>query len=311
MKAAREAPIARWLAKLKMQPVGPEGLAISRLLFYFWIAIRHVNTHTAAWLPFAELDFKPVWLLKVLGLHFVSAWWLNLFDTVWMVALVFAGLGLFTRVSTTVSFVLGTYLLALPHCVGKAHHSDAIVLFALAAFSLSRCGDALSIDAWLARRRGAAVERAPSTEYAWLAWFGLTCIVIVYCSAGIAKLRASGLQWAWGEGNTTRFISHQYTHEPPTRLGLKIVALGEIGKLGNWFALALEVFSPVAFLHRYARFVVLGGLFVLQISIYLTLGVFFDNFFALFAMCVPWGAVYHEGRTRFERWRPKSQTPAA
>jgi hypothetical protein len=64
--------------------------------------------------------------------------------------------------------------------------------------------------------------------------------------------------------------------------------LGAFGHVANGYALALEVLSPLALLHRYPRVVILTGLFTLQISIYLTLGVFFKTFFALFAMCVPW-----------------------
>lgn len=136
-----------------------------------------------------------------------------------------------------------------------------------------------------------------------MAWFALTCIVIVYFSAALAKLRVSGLEWAWGDGGASRFIAHQYTHEPPTQLGLKIAALGTVGKLANWFALGLEALSPLAFFHRYARAALLGGLFTLQVGIYLTLGIFFDNFFALFALCVPWGVAYHALRERALAWR--------
>jgi hypothetical protein len=282
------APHVRWLARLKVRPARAEELALARMLFFGWIAFRSWRRLTSEWLPFAALDFRPPGLVDTLGLRFASAGVLDVLDVLWPLCLLASAAGIFTRLSMLASLVLGVYLLGLPHAVGKAHHSDAILIFMLAAFALSRAGDAWSLDAWLARRRSGVGAPSPHVEYSWPLLFGVVCVVAVYFAAGIAKLRTTGLEWAWNDGGRLRLIAHAYTHEPPTRLGLALASAGSAHKVLGLFALALEVGSPLAFVHRYARLFVVGGLFSLQLGIWLTLGVFFENFFALFLVAIPW-----------------------
>jgi hypothetical protein len=286
---SESAPHLDWLAKLKLPPARAEELALARILFFGWIALRSLRRASSDWLPFAALDFRPPGLVDLLGLRFASACVLDALDLLWPLCLLASALGLFTRFSTAASLVLGVYLLGLPHAVGKTHHSDAILLFLFFAFALSRAGDAWSCDAWLRRRRSAgAAPPAPSLEYRWPLLFALICLVLVYFGAGIAKLRSTGLEWAWNDGGRLRLIAHAYTHEPPTKLGLWLASAGNAHVFLGVFALALEVCSPLALVNRYAKLFVVISLFSLQLGIWLTLGVFFENFFALFLVCIPW-----------------------
>jgi hypothetical protein len=143
--------------------------------------------------------------------------------------------------------------------------------------------------------------------------FGVLCVVAVYFAAGIAKLRTTGLEWAWNEGGRLRLIAHAYTHDPPTRLGLWLASAGPAHQLLGLFALALEVGAPLAFVHRYARLVVVVGLFSLQLGIWLTLGVFFENFFALFLVAIPWFELVPKAlAARVSAWRAAApSSPAA
>jgi len=285
MKAA--APHVAWLERLKLPTARPEELGLARILLFGFLAVGNLHRETALWLPFAELDFRPPALIGALDLHFASAGVLQAADIAWVLLLLASAAGIFTRFAMAGSLLLGVYLLGLPHAVGKTHHSDAILVFVLAGMALSRAGDAWSLDALLARKKGRAAPEA-SVEYAWPLYFALLCLVLVYFAAGIAKLRATGLAWAWNDGGRLRLIAHTYTHDPPTRLGLYLADAGPAHQVMGCFALALEVLCPLALVSRWARLFVVGGLFSLQFGIWLTLGVFFQGFFALFAICIPW-----------------------
>jgi len=299
----RETHLA-WFERFGMRAARAEDLALARILFFGWTALCNWRPDTALWLPFARLNFRPPGVAALLGVRFASARWLDVLDVVWLLLLLAGALGIFTRWVTALSLLVGAYLLALPHGIGKVHHGDAILLFVIAALALSRAGDAWSIDAWLARRRGRSAVPAPGIEYAWPLRFTLLCLVAVYFAAGVAKLRTTGIDWAWNEGGRLRLIAHAYTHNPPTEWGLWLAEAGPAHQVMGAFALALEVFSPLALLLRSARGVIVGGLFLLQLGIWLTLGVFFEGFFALFALCVPWREVWGSARRALARWRP-------
>lgn len=74
-----------------------------------------------------------------------------------LLAAVIAGtVGLATRASWLVVTLVGLYLLGIPQLAGSVFHYHHLLWFA-ALLAASPSGDALSIDAWIARRRGRGV----------------------------------------------------------------------------------------------------------------------------------------------------------
>jgi hypothetical protein len=286
---SERAPHVVWLERLGMRAARPEELALARVLFFGWVALCNWRRDSALWLPFAELEYRPPGLAGALGLGFAGAAWMQALDLLWVGLLLASALGTFTRWAAAASGLLGAYLFALPHGIGRIEHGDAIMPFMMAAFALSRAGDAWSIDEWLARRARPGHVRPPaSVEYEWPLRFAVVCVVAIYFAAGIAKLRATGLEWAWQEGGRLRLISRAYTHAPPTQLGLLLAEARPAHQIMGCCALALEVLSPLALLHRWARAIIVPGLLLLQLGIWLLMGVLFDEFFVLFAICIPW-----------------------
>jgi hypothetical protein len=135
--------------------------------------------------------------------------------------------------------------------------------------------------------------------------------VLVYFAAGIAKLRTTGIEWAWNDGGRLRLLAHAYTHDPPTPLGTWLAGAGPAHQVMGVFALCLEVLAPLALFYRPARLVVVGGLFSLQFGIWLTLGVFFHGFFALFAVCIPWLSWLDRAREALGRGARFGAAPSA
>lgn len=281
------ASFERALTRIGLRPLGPEELAIARIGFFGWLFIRNLPLHSEAWLPFAKLAFRQQGILAVLGIRFLDPPWVDVVDRLFQLSLLLGTLGLFTPVATLASFGLGLYTMGLPQGIGKIHHAEGILMFALVGFILSKPSDAWSLDAWIRKRRAPeAPSPVASIEYAWPLALATLLLVGVYFSAGVSKLRASGLEWAWNEAGRVRFLAHYYTRDVPTNLGLWLGQPGIFHKIGGTLALSLEVLAPLAFVHRWPRAIIVLGLFGLQVGIWLTMGVFFSNGFALFLMCL-------------------------
>src|SRR5207244_4528838 len=102
-----------------------------------------------------------------------------------------AAIGLVTRVALVSSFTLGLYLLTVRNgFVGIRQHEDCVALFMLLILAAARAGDAVSIDAL--RRKA---PPPASGEYQWPLRLMQCFLVFVLTSAGVSKLRHSGLAW--------------------------------------------------------------------------------------------------------------------
>jgi hypothetical protein len=67
--------------------------------------------------------------------------------------------GFCARTSAGLAFVLALYLFGVPQCFGKIAHNSHYLIWFSALLAVSPCGDALSVDALWAARRGTALPR--------------------------------------------------------------------------------------------------------------------------------------------------------
>lgn len=116
-------------------------------------------------------------------------------------ALACACAGLASRSSAFLGALAHVWLTSAAYSFGRVHHDEVALTFALLALPLSPCGAVLSVDAWLARRRGdhglvGVVARGAAIPMRLTQW----TIAIGYAAAGGAKLVSGG--WAWLDGWT-------------------------------------------------------------------------------------------------------------
>lgn len=115
-----------------------------------------------------------------------------------LVAALASGLvGFYARTSFLIATVAGFYVLGISELSGTPFHHHHLLWF-VALLAASPCGDALSVDAWRARRRGVPPQ-GPSVAYGFpirIAWLLLGAI---YFFPGVWKLRSSGLEWCWSD----------------------------------------------------------------------------------------------------------------
>jgi hypothetical protein len=279
--------ISRAWNRFWFSPQSATDLAVCRILFFGGLLHQRWRHDSAQWTELRDAFWFPIRVFQKLNLPLLDAPILGVLDTIWLVALAACCVGVLTRVSTAVAFVVGAYLIAIPHNFGKIHHSDAVIVILLGALVLSRCGDKWSVDAWI-RNRGRSVEPQPSGEYrwpirvAWLMW------VLIYCAAGISKIRNSGLDWVFSDSFRNLLLAHHYTHQPLVSLGMLLAEYSWLcTALAGWTIL-IETLAPVALFSATARAIIIPTIGLMQVSIWFLLGVRFDSYALVFLFWIPW-----------------------
>jgi hypothetical protein len=113
--------------------------------------------------------------------------------------------GLFTRPAAALATLFGVYVLGVPYLFGKIDHTLHHVVWFAALLAASPSGDALSLDAWLARRRGRPAP-GPSRAYALPLRLMWLLIGVAYFFPGLHKLRAGP---AWIFSDNLRFLLYR------------------------------------------------------------------------------------------------------
>lgn len=168
-------------------------------------------------------------------------------------------IGFQTRIATVLAAVLSVYVLGLPQLFGKINHFHHLVWFA-AVLAASRCGDALSVDAWLRRRRGQSAPISPSRAYGLPLRIIWVLLGIVYFFPGFWKLIGSGLAWAFSENLRWQFYAKWL------ELGgfLPLFRIDEVPwlyKLGGLYTLVFELsFLPAVFFARLRPVLFVAGI---------------------------------------------------
>jgi hypothetical protein len=210
-------------------------------------------------------------------------------------------IGLFTNAALIVFAATSLYLQAFLYSFGDFHHPQAVMMIALSVLALSPSGRALSVDAWLSRRRAKNDEGAlRKNEFAgWsiklIQWF----FVLMYASAVWSKLSESGLDWA--NGFTLQFqlardglrFNSPFAYWLSQHHLLILFAQYEVLLFQATFALPV-IFPKLRWIY------VPAGLF-LHIFIYITLTAPFFQWIALYAVFIPWSDALRLARAR---WGP-------
>ncbi len=299
----------RWLRErwnhYWFEPSSPSNLGLCRMIFFGMMAVLYRHIHSSSWTAVPDVLWMPIELFDVLSLPVLPAatlWWL---DRVWLASLILSCLGLVTRWSTALALLSGAYLLGLPHNFGKTHHSDAILLLILGVMALSRCGDAWSLDRMIWRRSARARRLEvqpprPSGEYTWPVRLVWALMALVFLSAGVSKLRQSGLEWILSSNLRFQLLRHQYSHGAPDGLALVLAQHLFLTKAMAAGSVALELSAPLALFSRRLRLVIVPSLLLLQTGIWAFMGVSFAQYLAAYIFWIPWDRV---AALAAPRWR--------
>jgi hypothetical protein len=279
----------RWLT-FWFEPSTPINLVVSRVLFFGLLLAVYWQEDFSAWAAVSRDFWMPLPVFKALHLSPMRLVSLHTVQIVWRVALALSAVGLATRLSTTVAFVLGFYLLGLPHNFGHTFHFDALLVIAMGVLACSRAGDWLSIDAWMRESR----EPQPSGEYTWPLKMIWVATALVFFAAGLAKLRYGGPDWALSSNMSillTRAAYHVSDADPLTRAGLWIAGHEWLSRGLAASALLIELSFVLALINRTARAILVPAAFGLLVGIRVLMGPTFGGFLVVNVFWVPWDAV--------------------
>jgi predicted DCC family thiol-disulfide oxidoreductase YuxK len=283
------------------EPATADNLGLARILVYGSMAIFYFVTpylfpawgwHETfnEWGGVSSVFWKPIWLFRTLHLPLLSTEAISVMDAAWKISLVMAAMGLFTRFSTAVSFVLCIYLFGLPNNFGKTHHLEIMLLWAFLIMTFSRCGDSWSIDRLIkTARTGAGPEsRKISGEYTWPIRLIWVVMAMIYFEAGFSKLRHSGTDWVFGSAMTFFLQRAQYhvtDAEPLANWGLWIARHEWASHLLAGMGLSLELSYPLALFSRRLRWIIMPSGMMMQFGIAVLMG---PNFYQMMLCQLLW-----------------------
>jgi hypothetical protein len=196
-------------------------------------------------------------------------------------------LGLFCRASLLLVTLSGLYLFALSQLGGVVTH-DMHLFWFTALLAASPSGDALAIDAWLARRRSRR-PALPSIAYAVPLWAARALFGVIYFFPGFWKLKSSGLDWIWSDNlrNQMYWKWYQMGFLP----ALRVDHFPSLCRLGALWVVAFELsFLPLLLWRRGRWMALLGGLlFHLLSEVFLRIR--FVSLWACYVVLIDWGTV--------------------
>jgi hypothetical protein len=281
---------AAWYHEFFFAPVDPTGLAICRIALYSYLLVQVAKNNFTAWASAPGDLWKPIVVLSWLPGPIQSPELLFVLQWVFAAVLACCAVGIWMRYCAPAALVLGIVCFGLPQCFGKVDHNFTLPVLALGVLAAANSADALSLTAWLRKRRGQALP-ADSGEYRWPLALVQTLMCLIFFAAGVAKLRTSGLAWAFSGNLQNILLSSFYTGRPPrTTLGLWLAGHPWLCQAVAGGTLFIEITAPLALFSRRYRWVVVPSLIAMQVGIYLMMGVKFEPYLVCYLSWIPWKA---------------------
>lgn len=315
MSSAAEVPsrhrLVAWVHELRRSfledwfaPADPRGVALSRLLLYWYAWPGFEVRALGAYAEYGDSAWRPVSFFRTFDLPLFDADTLQAVSFAFTLSSFCALTGIAYRITAPLTAFLALYVYGLPQNFGKINHGSSLLVISLFVFAWARAADVWSFDAWYRRwRLKLPPMPPPSGEYRWPIQFVLLLVVTMYGAAGVAKLSAAGWDWALSDSMRLLLLRHHFTHSPPTNVGVWIADFPRLCQALALGALVLELAAPLALFGKGLRRVVLPGLALLQLSIWLLMGVFFENMIPVFLCLLPWTPLLGKWDAAVERRR--------
>lgn len=274
----------------------PEVLALLRIAvgaaFLFWLYSSPVQPF--ALLP-GELVVPPPGLSWVSGFFPPTLAALTFLQVVLGASATMLLLGLRSNLSAWIATGAALLVMGVPQFFGKIDHYHHLVWFS-ALLAVSRSGDAWSLDATLARRRGEGVPIAPDQVYALPLRIAMILIGLMYLFPGVWKIIIGG--WAW-TGETLQYQMYAKWMSLNWVPALRLDEYPMLMRGAGIGVLLMELLFLAAIMsERYRPVMAFGGI-LFHISVYLLMDI---NFWML-AVCY---VVFIDGEMlrRITRTRP-------
>ena len=295
---------ARW-NRFWFAPAPAEDLAITRFVFAAGVFLYYLPAGMHRYGEVPRGFFQPSALFDYLGLPVLDGASLAAIEAIWLLAWLAVALGFFTRSAAVAACVGSLYLLGLKNSFPRmSFHSDIPTVFMAAILAGARSGDVLSVDAWLARRRGRPIA-LEAEEYGWPRQLARVFLAWMFFAAGVAKVRHSGFpEWILSDVTWISLVAANYgpfvhTRPPFPNLGAALVRSSEAFATGLAAMTQItELFYPLALISRVARWILVPAMIALLVGIWVTMGALFFVTVLAHAFWIPWSATMRRTAAR-------------
>ena len=209
-----------------------------------------------------------------------------LLKTVMVLSLLLSTAGFLTVVSSKTSLLLVLFYQGLLRSFGHFNHDEMLAVYCLAVLAFTPCGDAFSVDSWMAKAR----KDRPAFAYAYPILLMQLLMAWSYFSSALIKLRVAGLKYLSPDNLPTLAIFHSLDNLHDTHFRLAFW----LPQVKTWlpFAVALvliwELAFPLAVFWRRLRCWILGIGIVFHLSTLFLMNIFFPHHLAMYLIFVNW-----------------------
>ncbi|MCP4495621.1 MAG: HTTM domain-containing protein [Phycisphaeraceae bacterium] len=272
-------PLVRRAKAYLTEPDAPLNLAILRITTFGALLLIPAGREEFlihASLPEAIL-FPPSGIGPLLTFLIPDPFTARLILGAWITTTAMAMLGLITRPATIASTLLTLLVLGIPQLHGKVNHAHHLVWFAL-LLATSPCGDVLSIDRWIRRRRP-----APRSDLRYGLPLRITWLLLgmVYFFPGVWKLWTGGLDWIFSE-HLRNQIWHQWTTHANWEPVLDPTGHPWLLRMGGLGVVVFEMSFVLLMFRRSTRIVALVIGLLFHLANLLTLNIGFVSLMAIY-----------------------------
>lgn len=229
-----------------------------------------------------------------------------------IVAAALATAGLFSRTMLAIALPVSLLLNGMFTAQGKVNHNDVLLTLCLIAIVFARHGDAWSLDAWRARRRGrAATSPVTGPDYGWPVRAAMLIVALAYVIAGLHKVVGSG-GLGWASSDNMRWLLYLASDDQGgNAAALWIADHALVAHLSAYGLLATELFFGLALVVARLRWILVPAAVAMHAGTWVTLRLDYSaQLLTVVVVFVSWPAVAERlSRARTQRLRVLEQQP--
>ena len=245
---------------------------------------------------FSALGQLPVTILRPNGLMDLLSWsfydrlltpsGMFIFKGVMLLSLLSSSVGLFTSITTKLSFVLVLFYQGLVRSFGHFNHDEMLAVYFLAVLAFVPCGDAFSLDHWAKRKQ----PNKPNIAYGYPVLLMQLLLAWVYFSSALVKLRVGGMKYLSPDNFPRLAIIHSLDnlHDTSFRYAFWLLQVREYLPIVVGLTLLWELLFPLAVFSRRARWWILGFGVVFHFATLFLMNIFFPYQLAMYLIFVDW-----------------------
>ena len=218
-----------------------------------------------------------------------------------VLSLLFSTAGFLTIISSKTSLLLVLFYQGLLRSFGHFNHDEMLAVYCLVVLAFTPCGDAFSVDSWLARKK----KERPYFAYAYPILLMQLLVAWTYFSSALIKLRVAGLKYLSVDNLPALAIFHSLDnlHDTSFRFAFRLPEVKAYLPFAVGFILLWELLFPLALFWRRLRWWILGLGIIFHLSTLFVMNIFFPHHLAMYLIFVNWD--------RFRQTEPHVAVPSA